>query len=144
MATKVIEVITMNTNTFKSRRLVLAVLSALLLGGCASFSEDGGFDAIQSATQSRIQKDVAWSRDEASRIVGELKRGSDASVVLMGEGGSSLIDEPSERDARGEFACPLGPQAIPLVAAVEGAARQFLYLLVDGQKMFLLILAPSA
>jgi len=67
MATKVIEVITMNINPFKSHRLVLAVLSAALLGGCASLSEDGGFDAIQSATQSRIQKDVVWSRDEASR-----------------------------------------------------------------------------
>ena len=43
------------------------MLSAALLGGCASFSPDGGFDAIQSATQSRIQKDVVWSRDDASR-----------------------------------------------------------------------------
>jgi len=43
------------------------VLSAALLGGCASFSPDGGFDAIQSATRSRIQKDVVWTRDDASR-----------------------------------------------------------------------------
>ena len=67
MATKVIEVITMNSNPSTPRTLVLAVLSAALLGGCASFSEDGGFDAIQSATQSRLQKDVAWTRDDASR-----------------------------------------------------------------------------
>lgn len=42
-------------------------MSAALLGGCASFSKDGGFDAVQSATQSRIQKEVVWSRDDATR-----------------------------------------------------------------------------
>jgi outer membrane protein TolC len=57
----------MNTNLSTLRTLVLAVLSATLLGGCASFSEDGGFDAIRSATQPHLQQDVAWSRDEASR-----------------------------------------------------------------------------
>lgn len=46
---------------------VLALLSATLMGGCASFSPDGGFDPIQLATQSRIQKDVVWTRDDASR-----------------------------------------------------------------------------
>ncbi len=30
------------------------------------------------------------ARDEAGRVFNELKRGSDAQVVLMGEGGSSL------------------------------------------------------
>ena len=54
----------MNAST--PRTLTLAVLSAALLGGCAGFSPDGGFDAIQSATQTRIQKDVVWSRDDAS------------------------------------------------------------------------------
>src|SRR3569623_1382067 len=48
------------------RTLTLAVLSAILLGGCASCSTDGGFETVRSATQSRIQKDVVWSRDEAS------------------------------------------------------------------------------
>jgi outer membrane protein TolC len=57
----------MNTTLFNPRPLVLALFSATLLGGCASFSPDGGFDAIQSATQSRIQKDVVWARDDASR-----------------------------------------------------------------------------
>ncbi len=54
----------MNAST--PRTFTLAVLSAALLGGCAGFSPDGGFDAIQSATQTRIQKDVVWSRDDAS------------------------------------------------------------------------------
>jgi outer membrane protein TolC len=57
----------MNTTPFIPRTLTLAVLSAALLGGCVSFSPDGGFDAVQSATQSRIQKDVVWTRDDASR-----------------------------------------------------------------------------
>ena len=57
----------MKTTPLALRALPLAVLSATLLGGCARFSPDGGFDAIQSATQSRIQKDVVWTRDDASR-----------------------------------------------------------------------------
>src|SRR5436190_1051035 len=38
-----------------------------------------------------------WSlaRDEAARIITELKSGSEVSVVLMGEGGSPLIDTPT-------------------------------------------------
>ena len=67
MITMDIEVIKMKNNPFTPRTLVLAVMSAALLGGCASFSKDGGFGEIQSATQSRIQKDVVWSRDDATR-----------------------------------------------------------------------------
>jgi outer membrane protein TolC len=58
---------TMTAHTFTPSPLVLAVISTLLLGGCASFSKDGGFDAVQSAAQSRLQKDVVWSRDDAAR-----------------------------------------------------------------------------
>jgi outer membrane protein TolC len=57
----------MNMTLFTPRTLALAVLCAALLGGCASFLPDGGFDAIQSATRSQLQKDVVWSRDDASR-----------------------------------------------------------------------------
>jgi len=55
------------TNPFTPRTLGLAVLSAALLGGCASFSKDGGLGAIQSAAQPHLKQDVVWSRDEASR-----------------------------------------------------------------------------
>ena len=51
----------------KPSTLTLVVMSALLLGGCASFSKDGGFDAIESATRTHIQKDVVWTRDDATR-----------------------------------------------------------------------------
>ena len=55
------------------RALVLAMLSASLLGGCASFSGDGGFGAIQSATRSNLQKDVVWTRDEAGRSASQAR-----------------------------------------------------------------------
>ncbi len=45
----------------------LALSLAVLLSGCASFSEDGGFNAVESATRSHIQKDVVWARDEAAQ-----------------------------------------------------------------------------
>ncbi len=67
MATTNIEVIKMKSFPLRSRTLVLAVMSTVLLGGCASFSPDGGFDTIQSATQTQIQKEVIWSRDDATR-----------------------------------------------------------------------------
>jgi outer membrane protein TolC len=41
--------------------------AALLLAGCASFSPDGGFEAIQSASRAHIQQDVVWARDDETR-----------------------------------------------------------------------------
>jgi outer membrane protein TolC len=57
----------MTRTAFTPRALTLAALSVALLGGCASFSPDGGFDAVQSATRSHLQKDVVWARNDASR-----------------------------------------------------------------------------
>ncbi|MFP5401276.1 MAG: TolC family protein [Gammaproteobacteria bacterium] len=57
----------MKPTPFPPRTLVLAVLSAALLGGCASFSQDGGFGAVETAAQTRLQKDVVWTRDAAAR-----------------------------------------------------------------------------
>ncbi|HMM46827.1 MAG TPA: TolC family protein [Thiobacillaceae bacterium] len=48
------------------RACALAVTVALL-GGCATFSTDGGFDAVQSATRSHLAQEVAWVRDGATR-----------------------------------------------------------------------------
>jgi outer membrane protein TolC len=74
MATTVtIEERTMTPPLNSPRPLVLALLSATLLGGCASFSPDGGFDAIESATRSQIQKDVVWSRDDDTRKIAEAR-----------------------------------------------------------------------
>ena len=57
---------------------VLALLtSAAVLGGCASFTPDGGFGAVERTTKERIGKDLQWARGEAdldvvANRVGEL------------------------------------------------------------------------
>jgi outer membrane protein TolC len=42
--------------------LLLIVLAAVELCGCAGFSKDGGFDAVADATQKHLSKDVIWPR----------------------------------------------------------------------------------
>ena len=46
-----------------SRTLLLATVAAL--GGCATFSQDGGFDAVQSSVTERLGKEVKWVRSDA-------------------------------------------------------------------------------
>ena len=41
------------------------------------------------------QSNFTVARDEATRIVNNLRRGSDVQVILMGEGGSTLLDVPT-------------------------------------------------
>jgi outer membrane protein TolC len=53
--------------TSATSRRALTLLCTAWLGGCASFSPDGGFAPVQNATQSHIQKEVVWARDDASR-----------------------------------------------------------------------------
>lgn len=48
-----------------------AILSAsILLGGCATFSKDGGFGSVQQTTQQHIKQEIAWpkSKDEQNKI----------------------------------------------------------------------------
>ena len=40
----------------------LALAAALLLAGCASFSPDGGFAAVEQTAQERLNKQVVWAR----------------------------------------------------------------------------------
>jgi outer membrane protein TolC len=47
--------------------LAASILPALALGGCATFSRDGGFDAIADSTQQRLDKQVAWTRTPEER-----------------------------------------------------------------------------
>lgn len=49
------------------RPLTLSVLTAVLLGGCAGFSRDGGFEAVRSAARPHLAQDLAWPRDAAAR-----------------------------------------------------------------------------
>ena len=58
-------------------RLLIGAGSAVLLAGCASFSADGGFSAVEKTAKDRIGKDVRWVRSESDqatidRRVGEL------------------------------------------------------------------------
>lgn len=43
-------------------KLVVVTLAVLLLGGCATFSTDGGFKSVETVAKDRINKDVLWVR----------------------------------------------------------------------------------
>ena len=49
------------------RRGALVALSALFLGGCATFSGDGGFGNVQSDVKARTGKDPVWIKTPAER-----------------------------------------------------------------------------
>ena len=68
----------------------------------------------------------AIARDEAARLLNELKLGSDAQIVLMGEGGAPLLDEPTYDLARlsqalGKIDAGFGAATVP--AALDYAAN---------------------
>ena len=42
-------------------------LGAALLGGCASFSPDGGFAGVEQTTKDRLGKEVRWARSQADQ-----------------------------------------------------------------------------
>ena len=44
---------------------LLIGLALLLLGGCATFSRDGGFNSVESVAKERLNKDVRWLRSDA-------------------------------------------------------------------------------
>ena len=60
-----------------SPRSVLGSLVLAALGGCASFSPDGGFGTVEATVKQRIGKDLAWvtspeQRDSVEKRVAEL------------------------------------------------------------------------
>ena len=50
--------------TFRSAplKMLVVALGVLLLGGCATFSNDGGFNTVTTVARDRINKDVIWVR----------------------------------------------------------------------------------
>lgn len=48
-------------------RLAAAALLPLVLGGCASFSADGGFAPVEQVARDKMGKEVVWQRSEAAR-----------------------------------------------------------------------------
>jgi hypothetical protein len=49
----------------RSFRVLALLTSAAVLGGCASFTPDGGFGAVERTTKERIGKDLQWARGDA-------------------------------------------------------------------------------
>jgi hypothetical protein len=47
-----------------ARTVVLAALSTLALGGCSTFSADGGFGDVETIARERLGKDVKWVKNE--------------------------------------------------------------------------------
>ena len=47
--------------------LLLIVLAAVELCGCAGFSKDGGFDDVAAATRTHLGKDLQWPRTDAEQ-----------------------------------------------------------------------------
>jgi outer membrane protein TolC len=56
----------MSTNTphtvFKSGTLIVLISAIFALGGCATFSKDGGFGAVQDTAQKHIKQEVMWPK----------------------------------------------------------------------------------
>ena len=51
-----------------TRRLVLGALAAtLLLGGCATITEDSGFKTVADMARERLGKDATWQRSPEAR-----------------------------------------------------------------------------
>lgn len=48
-------------------KMALPIAAALMLGGCASFSPDGGFGAVETITRERLDKQTRWIRSDADR-----------------------------------------------------------------------------
>ena len=46
-------------------RLMAVLTSTAVLGGCASFSPDGGFAAVEKTAKDRLSKDLVWARADA-------------------------------------------------------------------------------
>lgn len=57
------------------RKIIVFALSTLLLGGCATFSKDGGFDTVMQITQDRTGKAVKTIRsdDDAASVQSSIK-----------------------------------------------------------------------
>ena len=62
----------MSTNTqhaaIKSRTLIALIIASFALGGCATFSKDGGFGAVQDTAKKYIKQEVVWPKTQGENI----------------------------------------------------------------------------
>jgi outer membrane protein TolC len=65
---------TIRTPAVRKAPVLAGLLAALALGGCATFSSDGGFDSVAKEARVQLHKDVRWVRtkDESARNVAEV------------------------------------------------------------------------
>ncbi|MEO5732067.1 MAG: TolC family protein [Rubrivivax sp.] len=56
--------------TARGLRLASLLLGTAVLAGCATFSDDGGFGAVEQATAKRLDKQVRWMRSDDDRKAG--------------------------------------------------------------------------
>ncbi|WP_034297148.1 TolC family protein [Herbaspirillum sp. RV1423] len=62
-------------NAFPPLRSLAPPLLAIVLSGCASFSDDGGFDAVNQTAQQRLNRPTGWMRSEQDvHVVGQRVR----------------------------------------------------------------------
>lgn len=54
-----------NIGNLRARSAILVAVS-LLLGGCATFSKDGGMDEVQKQTQPHLKQEYEWAKTEES------------------------------------------------------------------------------
>ena len=54
-----------------SARLAALACATIVLGGCASFSEDGGFGIVERTVKERAGKEVAWIKTDEQRATVE-------------------------------------------------------------------------
>ena len=59
----------MHTNSLTARRLrwLAFALLAALLGGCSTFSPDGGFTSVELTAKERLGKEVKWARSDTEQ-----------------------------------------------------------------------------
>jgi len=59
--------------TYRLRNLGVLVAAGSVLGGCASFSQDGGLDGVKSLAQQHIKQEVVWPKTEAEQKIIETR-----------------------------------------------------------------------
>ncbi len=52
---------------FKSSTLIVLISASFALGGCATFSKDGGFGAVQDNTQKHIKQEIVWQKTQGEK-----------------------------------------------------------------------------
>ncbi len=59
----------------KNRVLIAIIGSTLALSGCATFSQDGGFNKVQETINQRIKQEIVWPKnaDEQAKVAGRVK-----------------------------------------------------------------------